>query len=108
MIGFEPEMVICFDRILTRILKLIGEEFIHESDPSAFLQLINENADTAVGNFSEGKMELVAAVTTAGAEDIAGQALRVDAQKHRIIARDVSHHQCDDAFRLVRGLKTKK
>ena len=108
MIGFEAQSVIGLDRVVAGILKFVGEQLVHQADAAAFLKLINQNAGAVLGNLLQRKVQLIAAVAAAGAENIAGQALRMDANERRVLRREVAHHQRQDAFGFVFGFETEE
>jgi len=99
LIGFEAEALIRFDGIEATVLQGVGLQLGHETDTSAFLLLINENAGALLGDHGEGHFELLAAVAAQGTEDVSGEALGVDANERRA-GLHVSHNQGNGLFRL--------
>ena len=82
-VGRVAELVVGFDRVEALILELVGAEFGHEADAAAFLLLVEEDAGAFGGDGAEGEVELVVAVAAEGVEDVAGEALGVDADDGR-------------------------
>src|SRR5687767_2044381 len=112
VIGFKAKVLIRFHCIVTGILKLISKELIHESDSAAFLELINQNSDSPLPDLFKRKMELIPAIASTGGENVAGQALGVNAEQDGVLAGDIAHHQGDDIFGFVffgfAGFETKE
>ncbi len=79
------------------VLELVGAEFCHEADAAAFLLFVEEDAGAEGGDLGEGQLELQAAVAAEGAEDVASEALGMDADEWRG-GVDVAHDQGYQAF----------
>ncbi len=100
-IGGVAQFEVRLDGVAAVILKLVGAELGHEADATALLLLIEEDAATRIGDGREGELELLATVAAQGMEDIAGEALGVNADDRRVEltiradAVDVTHHQSD-------------
>ena len=77
------ERVVGFDGVEALVLELVGAELGHEADAAAFLLLVEQDAGAFVGDAGEREVELVVAVAAQGVEDVAGEALRVDADDGR-------------------------
>ena len=101
-VGGETELDVGFDGVQALVLELVGAELGHEADAAALLLLIEEDADALGGDAGERELELEAAVAAEGAEDVAGEALGVDADQGRG-GVDVAHDEGDEAFRLRGG-----
>src|SRR5438105_4705852 len=108
MIGFETQVMVRFDRIVTGILKLVREELIHQPDAAAFLKLVNHDPATALANGIKCKMELLSAIAALGTENVTGQTLGVDANQRRIVGRGFSHNESQHFFRLVLRFETEE
>src|SRR5215469_2900394 len=108
VVGFESEMVVGFDRVVAGVLKLIGQQLVYEANATSFLKLINQDAGTAFGNFAQGEVKLIAAITPAGTEHISGQALRMDAHKYSLYRLNIAFDQCDHTFRFIGKLETEQ
>src|SRR5512142_1421595 len=93
-IGLEPELFIGLDRIESLILQLVGLKLGHQANATAFLLLIDQDSDPALGNHLERHLQLLAAVASKRAEDIASEALGVDTNQRRL-GVNVSHNECD-------------
>ena len=61
------------------LLQFISLELIEQADSPALLPQVQQNASAFFGDHPHGLMELLSAVTAAGAEHVSGQTLRVDA-----------------------------
>ena len=64
-----------------------------KADAPALLSHIQENSPTLISNHLHRQGNLLAAVTAEAAEDIAGKALAVDSNQHRLFGGYVSHDQ---------------
>ena len=96
-VGFVAQLEVGFDGVEALVLKLVGAELGHEADAAAFLLLVEEDAGAGVGDGGEGEFELLAAVTAQGVEDVAGEALGVDADDGRG-GVDVAHDEGHGGF----------
>ncbi len=76
------------------VLQFVGLELGHQADAAAFLVLVEQNAGALFGDGGERELELLAAVAAQRVEDVAGEALRVDAHDGRRRV-DVAHDQRD-------------
>src|SRR5215831_7485576 len=101
MIGLEAEGVVRLDCVVPGVLKLIGKKFVHQADAASFLELVNQNTGPVCGDGLERKVELCAAIASAGSENVAGQTLRMDACERRIFAGKVPPHERDNAFGFI-------
>lgn len=98
-VGGEAELDVGFNGVEALILKLVGAELGHEADAAALLLLIEEQACAFGGDAGESELELEAAVAAERAEDVAGEALGVDADEGWG-GVDVAHDEGDEAFNL--------
>ena len=97
LVGFETQLFVGFDCVESLILKLVGLELGHEPDASSFLLLIDQNAGPGLGDHGERHFQLLAAIATQRAEDVAGEALRVNAYQRRS-RMDIAHHHGNGLF----------
>ncbi len=110
-VGGVAEFKVGFDGVAALVLQLVGLELGHETDSAALLVLVEEDAGAVVGDGGEGELELLAAVAAQRVEDIAGEALRVDANDGRL-GVEVAHDEGDGGLdadggrgeRVVAGL----
>ena len=70
---------------MTLVLQGISPELISQANPPSFLVKVEDKPGPLFFNPPHGLVELVAAVTALGAEDVPGQALGVDPQHYRLI-----------------------
>lgn len=103
-VGGVAEFEVGFDGIAAVVLELVGAELGHEADAAAFLLLVEEDAAAGFGDGGEGELELLAAIAAEGVEDVAGEALGVDADDGRVGLPvgaggvGVAHDESDGAF----------
>lgn len=97
-VALEAELFVGFDGVGAPILELIGAEFIHESDAAALLKLVDDQASASGANFGQCNFELGPAVAAQAMENVAGEALGMDAHERRGIALNVAHYQRDGFF----------
>ena len=62
---------------------MVGFELVHQADAAAFLRKIEKNAGARFADFFKREFELGAAVAAFGGQNVAGEALRVDANEGR-------------------------
>ena len=103
-VGAEAERVVGLDRVLALILELVGLELVEQADPAPFLAHVDEDAAPLVLDDGQRLVELGAAVAAVGAEDVAGEALGVHADQHRLVGLDVAQHQGQGQAVVHRGL----
>src|SRR5580704_6772476 len=85
-IGRESEPAICFDRVETLVLQFVSLQLIDQADAASFLREIEDHAGGFFGDLAEGELELRAAVASLRCENVAGEALRVDAHERHLRA----------------------
>ena len=106
-IALEPELFVRLHRIGAAVLQFIGAQFVHQPDPPAFLELVDDEPAPLGGNFAEGDFELGPAIASQAMENVSGQALRMDAQQRRRPIVHVAHLQdygfLDARLRRARG-----
>ncbi len=98
-IGGVAEFQIRFHGVAALILKLVSLELGHETDAAALLLFVEKNSNTFGGDAFERQLKLGAAVAALRAEDIAGEALGVDADD-RCRGMNVAMHEGDEAINL--------
>ena len=104
-VGFVAKFEIRLDGVASVILQFIGAELRHQADAAAFLQLIHQHAAACFADGCKGEFQLGAAIAADGSEDVASEALRVDANDRSLFGSmrgDVAHHQGNDLFYLGR------
>ena len=101
-IGGVAQFLISLDGVAAMVLQFVGAELGHEADPAAFLLLVEKDACASFADFFERELQLEAAVAAEGTEDVAGEALRVNADERRR-GVDVTHDESNEA--LNRGLR---
>jgi hypothetical protein len=105
----KAELAIGFDGVESGVLEFVGFELVDEADAAAFLGKIEDDASFGFGDGFQREFELGAAVAAFGSEDIAGEALRVDADERGFCVREIAVADRDgffaflDAFDAVDG-----
>src|SRR5438128_6910807 len=92
-VGLEAEGLVGFDGVLALILKLVRAHLVHETDPPPLLAHVHEHAPPLALDDRECLLELRPAVAAARVEDVADQALGVDADQHRLVTHHLPHHE---------------
>lgn len=82
-ISLETELLVCLDRIQAFILKLVRAQFIQQSDTTAFLMFVDEEAAALSHNLIERQLQLCPAVTTQAMKHVTGQALGMNPHQRR-------------------------
>ncbi len=98
-VGGEAQLDVGFHCVHALILQFVCLQFGHEADAAALLLLVEEDARAGVGDFAESQFELETAIAAKGTEDIAGEALGVDADQRRC-GVNVAHDEGHEAFDL--------
>src|SRR5579859_4973696 len=83
MIGLEPQLLIGLYRVQPLVLKFVGLELGHQSYPTTLLQFIKKHACPGLRDHRERHLQLLATVAAQRAENVAGQALRVNPHQRR-------------------------
>ena len=94
-VGFMAQMQVGVYGVHTLLLKLVGPDFVHQTDASALLQEVNKGASTLLFNHAERLMQLLAAVASERPEAVAGSAGGVHAHKHRLVGSDIALYDGD-------------
>ena len=81
MVRFESKSFVGFYGIQPLVLQFVSLQLRHQADASAFLLFIDQDARALFCNHGQRHFQLFAAVAAQRAEDIAGEALRVDAEQ---------------------------
>ena len=107
MVGLEAQLLVGFDRVEALVLQFVGLELGQEADAASFLLLVDQHASAGLGDHLQRHLELLLAIAAQRPEDVAGQALRVDAHQRRLRVQ-VPHYQRHRGFqaalRPARGL----
>src|SRR5215210_2796167 len=80
-IRWEPELEVRLDGVEAPLLELVGLELAEQADPASLLGHVEEDTALLGADALERLLELLAAVAAQRMEDIAGQALGVDADE---------------------------
>ncbi len=102
-IGGEAKFLVGLDRVHAAVLQFVGAQLVHEADAAPLLRQIQQDAGRRRGNAAQRKFELRAAIAAFGGQNIAGEALRMDAHERRLAANSPVH-QSDGAFLFVFSL----
>ena len=75
------------------LLQLVGAQLVEQADAPAFLGHVEQHAPAFLLDAFQAACQLLAAVAAHGIEHVAGQALRVHAHEHVLLAGDVALDQ---------------
>ena len=78
----ESEFQVGVDGVQTFILQFVGVDFVENTDPAAFLPQIDQHSGTVFGDHPQSGLELRAAVTAQGTENISGETFAVDTNQN--------------------------
>src|SRR3990170_1314262 len=93
-VGGKAERLVGLHRVQPQVLlEGVGAYLVTEADAAALLAHVDEHPATLGGDAVEGKLDLVATVAAQRVEDVAGDALGVNAHQDGFRRRDVTHHQ---------------
>jgi two-component system, LytTR family, sensor kinase len=101
-IGVEAQLQVCFHRIQSLVLQLVGAQFPHQPNAPPLLLLVDQDARAGLDNLAQSQLQLQPAVAAQRVKDVAGEALRMDAHQWRSRV-DVAHHQGDGFLALGYG-----
>jgi putative acetyltransferase len=100
-VGGKAKLFVGLHRVQPTVLQFVGPELRHQPNPPALLLLIKQNARARRGDLAQSQLQLQAAIAAQRAEDVAGEALRVDAHQWRR-GMNVTHDQRYQTLRLGR------
>src|SRR5579864_7495963 len=104
VVRLEAQALIGFHGIESGILQFVGLQLRHQADAAPFLLLVNQHAGALFGDHRKRHLELLPAIAAQRREDVAGEALGMNADQRR--GREhVSHHQGDGLlFRAITAI----
>ena len=94
-VGGEAELEVRLDRVEALLLQLVGLQLVQQADAAALLRHVEEHAALLGADPRERELELLAAVAAQRVEDVAGEALGVDAHEHVLLALDLAADERD-------------
>ena len=86
-VGGQAELEVGLDRVGALLLQLVGAQLVQQADPAPLLGEVEEDAAALALDHRQRRVELLAAVAAHAVEDVAGEALAVDADEHVLGAR---------------------
>ena len=89
-VGRKAELQVRVDGVEPVLLELVGAQLVEQPDPAALLREIEQDAGALALDHRQRRLELLAAIAAQRVEDVARQALGVDAHEHVVAARDVA------------------
>src|SRR5262245_23921169 len=104
MIGLEPKLFVGLNRIASLVLQFVSLEFGHQADAPPLLHFVDQNPSAGLSDHGERHLQLLAAIAAQGAEDVAGEALRMDANQRRLSV-NVAHDQGYGFFHTAVAIK---
>ena len=72
-IRVEAQLFVGIHRVQPIVLQFVGPQFVDQADAPAFLGKVEQDAGTDTGDFGDGAAQLVTAVSTQRAQQIAGE-----------------------------------
>src|SRR5580700_1697572 len=95
-IRFKTEALVGFHGVGAAVLQLVGAQFVKQTDAAALLVLIDQQATSFFGDQVERQLQLRPAIAAQAVEDVAGEALRVDANEGRLgVGGNIAHPEHD-------------
>ena len=92
-VGGQAEVEVGVDGVAAAVLQLVGLQLGDEADAASLVAAEVDHHSPALGDDRPQRLvELGTAVAALAAEDVAGQALAVDAGQHRLAVRDGARH----------------
>ena len=84
-VGTEAEVYVGIDCVVALLLELVGGYLVHQSYAATFLAEIDDEAFALLLDHAHRLVELLAAIATLAAEDVARHAAGVHAHQHRLV-----------------------
>ena len=75
------------------VLQFVGAQLVQQTDAAALLVLVDDEPPAFLGDLFQGQLELCAAVAAQAVENVAGEALGMDAHQGRRRALQIAHLQ---------------
>jgi hypothetical protein len=97
VIGLKTEAFVGLNRVEAGILQFVSLQFCHQANAAAFLLFVDQDSRARVANHGKSHFKLLSAVASQGMENVAGEALRVNAHQRRG-GLDVTHYQSNGIF----------
>jgi hypothetical protein len=95
LVGGAAQEQIGVHRVVAKVLKVVGPQFIEQPDSPAFLPEINQRAASGARDFIEGHLQLACAVASQRSEHLTCEALGVDTRQDIVFSRDIAQHKSD-------------
>ena len=94
LVWLETEMGIGVNGIVAFFLKLVGCNLVHQTDAASFLLHVDNNSLSCLVYHLHGLVELLTAVTTLAAQNVACSARRVNTDQDRLAFFPFSLDEC--------------
>ena len=79
VIGLKTEAFVGLNRVQAGILQFVSLQFCHQANAAAFLLFVDQDSRARLANHGKSHFKLLPAIASQGMENVAGQALGVDA-----------------------------
>ena len=99
----KAELLVRFHGVGPVVLQRVGLDLVVQADAAPFLAHVEEDAPACFGDGLYRHLALHTAVAPQAAEHVAGEALAVDANQHRLLGADVAEHERDVLRGVDRG-----
>jgi len=94
----QTELLVRFNSVRALILKGVGANLVDDPDAATFLLLVDDRSPAFLLNHLHSPVELAPAIAFGRAKDVAGQTLRVDANKRWHLASHLSFKEDNKFF----------
>jgi hypothetical protein len=91
----QPERRVRRDRVQTLVLERVGPELVGQSDAAALLSEVQQDTSALGGDRRQRSTQLLPTVAPQRAQDVAGPALRVEADERRVRGAEIPVDQRD-------------
>ena len=78
---------------ISLVLEVIGLQFVDQTDAAAFLTDVKQHPAAFLVHHFHGLVQLIPAVASQGAENVAGQAFGVNPDQNRLFGIDLAFNQ---------------
>src|SRR5258708_11559268 len=93
LINRESQSLVCLHGVHPLVLELVRPQLVDQADAPPLLAQVQDHARALGCDHLHGAVELLLAVAPEAVEGVAGEALGVGPQQHRLVRSDLPHHQ---------------
>src|ERR1022692_2327040 len=101
-VGFKAQALVGLHGVGAFILQFVGAQLVQQADAAPLLMLVDQQSAALFGDHVQRQFKLCAAIAAQAVENVAREALRVNAhQRRQRTVRHIAHLQHDGFFQAV-------